>query len=345
MEFVRSIFASTAMILAGLLIGCPQESRETQISEKSTRPKEFVAVAAEEPAEEVVVASATLLEPATGSKPATSDDAPREITLRDANIATQMIAQYFPIRDMQLSYFGGLSATDHMNQTLTALHLPSERCWWVLHRRQPDDLSLVINFELLAARRTDEDIPLQVAVDRTVFVHINRCNEDGERSYAAEEFEIDGVVVAELFRRCDEKAIWHWERLRREEEVWQRINEIEEEQAEWIAESNSGSETADVESTEDNSDRPRVANVHDTNVRVLPQSFRRFICRPLDEMIDELQMTGPCLAGIVFGSASGGRSFWVSPEFPDHYIDVYCKNDVEGKTVMSIRLQDRERRE
>jgi hypothetical protein len=82
------------------------------------------------------------------------------------------------------------------------------------------------------------------------------------------------------------------------------------------------------------------------NDYALTRSFRRFICRPLQEMIDELELIGPCFSpGVVWGSAHGGNSFWVSEKDPDHYIEVIFKRDIEGKTVLRIRLHDRERRE
>ncbi len=131
------------------------------------------------------------------------------VSLRDANIATDLIARFFPIQDMFLKYSGALSSP-YRDSTG---HVPApEASQWVLDRVEWDGTQRSeVVFELLSAPKSEHDIPLHVELDRVVYVHVLYCR-DGELGIVPnEQFKIDSIGILDLFRECDVRATQHWQ--------------------------------------------------------------------------------------------------------------------------------------
>ncbi len=351
MDCMHSARFCPIVLLLIVASGCSRESGERTESVAERAAGETMAVEDDGGTKSDIMPAAAFDNIAVKDDTRRTSNSFEEISPRDADTASEMITRYFPIRNMELEHFGVLSTYSHGVGSGTVRRPPPGNCCWELTRGETEESRLAIHFELLAAPESEYDIPLQVGIDRVVFIHLKRCVDGEQGVVPCDEFKIDGVEIVELFRRCDERAIWHWDLEERELLHWQRFKERELARTAASAESDGYNSTSDIElaggvSTPTDSVSTIDAGDLSSPVPILRQlAFRRFIGKPLDEMVSELELSGPSLGpGLIYGSMRGRNSCWVSPQFPDNYIEIFYATRGEGSVVCSIRLLERDRR-
>ncbi len=214
MDCKRLFRSSWTLAIIFVTIGCSREGFNEPRSvtdDAASAPLDVGSVVVEDMDPEIVLASAVaeMSSEADGFQTIETSSIDGGISLNDAHVANQLIAMYFPARSMRLSLDGVLSDINRGIRARSGSRASPSACVWALDRGEADS-RITVAFKLRVESESENDIPLHVAIDRVIYIHISQCLKGENRTVTPDQFEIDGVGIIALFQECDERARRYW---------------------------------------------------------------------------------------------------------------------------------------
>jgi hypothetical protein len=130
-----------------------------------------------------------------------------ELTLRDANVATSLVSQCFPLRVGYIEYSGSVSTPEERRIDGVGEGM------WILHytAAEIDGQDHRVMFDVVPESMSDSDVPLHVTLDRVVYIHVVSHWSADDGWVMPSSFEENGVSIREYFEQCDAAALRYWE--------------------------------------------------------------------------------------------------------------------------------------